>query len=235
MGGNSVNDRQIRCWHIFADRDQLITSLRTQLLQQAAKAIEEHGRFNIVLAGGETPAALYRSLVEAKTDWQAWYIYFGDERCLPQGDSQRNDQMAKVAWLNQVGIPSEQIYSIPAELGAKEGARQLHAQSNHPTCFDLVLLGLGKDGHTASLFPNDEPIVGSAHAVAVMSAPKPPAERISLSAQRLSQTHQLFFIVTGSNKRDAVNRWRSDAPIPASTLTPNSGVDIFLDYLAIGW
>ena len=230
-----MNDTQICRWHIFPYKDELVASLRTQLLQEAENAIEERGRFNIVLAGGETPSALYHTLIDANTDWQAWHIYFGDERCLPQGDPQRNDQMVKTAWLNHVPIPSEQIHSIPAELGAEEGAQQYHEKLNSTEMFDLVLLGLGEDGHTASLFPNSEIIHTLANTVAVINAPKPPAERVSLSAQRLSQTDRLFFIVTGNNKQNAIERWRNNEPIPASSIKPNAGVDIFLDYLAEGW
>ena len=230
-----MNEPQIRRLHIFPDKDELVATLRTQLLQAAASAIEKQGRFSIVLAGGETPSALYHTLIDAKTEWQAWHIYFGDERCLPQGDPQRNDQMAKTAWLNSVPIPSEQIHNIPAELGAEEGAKQYHEQLKNREMFDLVLLGLGEDGHTASLFPNGEAIYTSENTIAVANAPKPPPERISLSAQRLSQTAKLFFIVTGGNKQNAVERWRNDEPIPASMVKPEAGVDVFLDFAAMGW
>ena len=230
----AVNDTPIRRWHIFPDKDELLSTLRSQLLREASKAIEKKGRFNIVLAGGETPVALYHTLIDAETDWQAWHIYFGDERCLPQGDPQRNDQMAKAAWLNNVPIPPDQIHSIPAELGAEEGAKQYSERSNKVEMFDLILLGLGEDGHTASLFPNAETTYISDNTLAIANAPKPPAKRVSLSAKRLAQTAKLFFIVTGGNKRNAIERWRNDEPIPASMIKPNAGVDVYLDYLAAG-
>ena len=229
-----MNDTQIRRWHIFPDKDELIAALRSLLLQEAEIAIKKHARFNIVLAGGETPVALYRSLINAKTEWQAWHIYFSDERCLPQDDPQRNDQMAKMAWLNHVSIPSDQIYSIPAELKPEEGAKQYHEQLNNAGQFHLVLLGLGEDGHTASLFPNSKAIYAAENTIAITDAPKLPPERISLSAQRLSQTGKLFFIVTGCNKQNAVQRWRNDELIPAALIKPNAGVDIFLDHSAMG-
>ena len=230
-----MSDTQIRRWHIFPDKAELVAALRSLLLQEAAIAIEKKGRFNIVLAGGETPSALYHTLIDAKTEWDAWHIYFGDERSLPQGDQQRNDQMAKTAWLNHVPIPSQQIYNILAELGAEEGAKQYHERLNKTEKFDLVLLGLGEDGHTASLFPSGEVIYETENTLAVANAPKPPPERVSLTAQRLSQTNKLFFIVTGSNKQNAVQCWRNEEPIQASQIRPEAGVDIFLDSPAATW
>ena len=137
-----MNNRQIRRWHLFPDKNELVAALGSKLLQAAEKAIEQKGQFNIVLAGGETPAALYRTLVDAKTNWQAWHVYFGDERCLPKDNIQRNDLMAKIAWLNHIPIPLDQIHSIPAELGVEEGAKQYHKLLNNIAIFDLVLLGL---------------------------------------------------------------------------------------------
>ncbi|MFC1602587.1 6-phosphogluconolactonase [Pseudomonadota bacterium] len=228
-----MNNRQIRRWHLFPDKNELVVALRSKLLLAAEEAIEKQGRFTIVLAGGETPTILYRTLVDAKTDWNAWHIYFGDERCLPKDDPQRNDFMAKTAWLNHVSIPSNQINNIPAELGAEEGAKQYHERLSNVATFDLVLLGLGEDGHTASLFPNGEATYATENTIAVINAPKAPLERISLTAQRLGQTDELFFIVTGSNKQNAVQQWRNNEQIPAAKIQPDTGrADVFLDALA---
>lgn len=227
-----MSNNQILRWHLFQDKDELIAALRPKLLQAASKAIEKRGRFNIVLAGGETPTALYHTLINAEAEWQAWHVYFGDERCLPKDDPQRNDQMAKMAWLNYVPIPAVQVHSIPAELGTGEGAKQYNEILNNTMMFDLVLLGLGEDGHTASLFPNGEVIYATENIIAITNASKPPPERISITASRLSQANQLFFLVTGSNKQKAVQQWRNGKRIPAAQIRPEAGVDIFLDALA---
>jgi 6-phosphogluconolactonase len=97
--------------------------------------------------------------------------------------------------------------------------------------FDLVLLGLGEDGHTASLFPGHEwgTQPGSSDALAVFDAPKPPPERVSLSAARLSRARQMIFLVTGESKREAVSAWRSGKDIPAASITPPGGVDVLIE------
>ncbi|OOY46458.1 6-phosphogluconolactonase [Solemya velum gill symbiont] len=206
-----------------------------ELFQQIAKvadeAIRQHGKFRIVLAGGRTPEALYKKLVHLDTDWNHWFIYFGDERCLPVDDPDRNDTMARVAWLNQVGIPPEQIFQIPAELGAEQGAIHYRQTIATVVTFHLVLLGIGEDGHTASLFPGNE--IGittdSPDVLAVMNAPKPPPERISLSASRLSRSEHVWFLATGVGKSKALKMWDSGVGLPVSAITPFNGVDLYTD------
>ena len=97
--------------------------------------------------------------------------------------------------------------------------------------FDLVILGLGEDGHTASLFPSHEWGIApdSPATLAVNDAPKPPPQRVSLSAHRLSQTRQLMYLVSGASKRQAVTDWRNDKDIPAASITPACGVDVYLE------
>ncbi|HEC15301.1 MAG TPA: 6-phosphogluconolactonase [Sedimenticola sp.] len=227
--------RQIRRWHLFPDADELICSLHPLIVDLASRAIRERGRFDIVLAGGETPRRLYRSLAGAETGWKNWCVYFSDERCVPTGDARRNDLMARAAWLDRVPIPPERIYSIPAELGPEEGARRYADRLSGQGAFDLVLLGLGEDGHTAGLFPGGGKTLDLSDTVAVFDAPKPPPERVSLSALRLSRAGRVFFMLTGRHKQEAVRRWRADAPIPANNIAPEGGVDIFLDYRAADW
>jgi len=197
----------------------------------AEDSIKQRGAFHIVLAGGSTPKMIYQTLPHIKTDWSAWHVYYGDERCLAVGAAERNDTMVQQSWLNHVNIPPTQIHAIPAELGAVEGAKAYAQVIGQIDTFDLVLLGLGEDGHTASLFPSqawgdeeDAPPV-----LAVMNAPKPPPNRISLSAQRLSQARQVWFVVTGEGKRWAIDTWRSEDNIPALSIRPPHGVDIYTD------
>jgi 6-phosphogluconolactonase len=143
--------------------------------------------------------------------------------------------MARSAWLSRVAIEPAHVHAMPAELGANAGARRYAAALKEVGDFDLVLLGLGEDGHTASLFPGqalgDTP--GAPDVLAVRDAPKPPAERISLSATRLSRARQVFFLVAGENKRAAVADWQGGESIPASRIRPASGVDVFLDSAAL--
>ena len=201
------------------------------ILAAADRAIRARGQFHIVLAGGDTPRGAYRELRVAPADWPAWHIYFGDERCLPANDPARNSLMAGEAWLDHVAIPAQQRHSIPAELGPTQAARMYAETLQTVGDFDLVLLGLGEDGHTASLFPDHEwgPAPGSLDTLAVFDAPKPPPQRVSLSAARLSRARQVLFLVGGESKHWAVAAWRAGKDIPARSIMPASGVDVLVE------
>lgn len=226
---------QIVRWHVFPDREALAREVGRLILEGAQGAIRAHGEFRIVLAGGDTPRGVYARLAGQSAEWNRWQVYFGDERCLPRNDPGRNDTMAREVWLRRVAIPVENVHAIPAEEGADEGARRYAAQLQQVGEFDLVLLGLGEDGHTASLFPGHA-IGDGAQApdvLAVHEAPKAPAERVSLSAARLARTRQVFFLVVGAAKRRAVSTWQSGGALPAGRICPALGVDVFLDSAAL--
>lgn len=222
---------QRRRWHRYGDAATLEHAAVTTIMRAAEQAIKARAAFHIVLAGGTTPRRVYEALRHIPTDWSAWHVYFGDERCLPQDHPERNSRMAASAWLEHVGIPSEQIHIIPAELGAQLAAASYVATLDTVVDFDLVLLGLGEDGHTASLFPGHD--AGTAPnapaALAVTDAPKPPPQRVSLSARRLSAAHQVMFLVAGNGKLEAVKDWQSGLAIPAAQITPECGVDIYIE------
>lgn len=220
--------QQLRRWHIYPNRTELDDHAATALLRAATQAIQARGAFHVVLAGGNTPRAVYARLSNAAAAWSQWHVYFGDERCLPKGDPGRNDVMARNAWLDRVSVPRSQIHSIPAEESAPVAAARYVQTLASVDPFDLVLLGVGEDGHTASLFPGQESD-RTEGVIAVDHAPKPPSRRITLSAARLSRSRQVLFIVGGSGKRQAVVAWRSGLAIPASTIAPTAGVDILVD------
>ncbi|MCK5926040.1 MAG: 6-phosphogluconolactonase, partial [Methylococcales bacterium] len=140
-------------WQHLDNNQALAQTAADLILKSAKQAIAEKGGFRLVLAGGGTPENAYRLLIEAKTDWSKWHIYYGDERCLPVDDSERNSLVAEQKWLDLVAIPKAQIHRIAAELGAEAGAEQYAKVVAEAAGFDLVLLGMGEDGHTASLFP----------------------------------------------------------------------------------
>lgn len=227
----SQNSRQFCRWHAFDTGNELEQAVMRTILDTAQAAINQRGAFHIVLTGGRTPRRLYEMLRAADTDWAAWHVYFGDERCLPPQHAERNSRMANLAWLDHVPIPRSQIHPMHAELGAEAAARTYGQTLQMVGLFDVVLLGLGEDGHTASLFPGhylgdtaDAPSV-----VAVHDAPKPPPERISLTAQRLSAARHVMFVVSGEAKRQALHAWRAGVAIPAAAITPPSGVDVYLE------
>jgi 6-phosphogluconolactonase len=203
---------------------------RARILASAQRAIDTRGEFMIALAGGSTPRGVYASLRSAATDWTRWHVYFGDERCLPSNHPERNSRMAKETWLEHVPIPEAQIHPLGAEHGAIEGARAALALLRDIGPFDLVLLGLGEDGHTASLFPDHDwgEQADAPDALPVFDAPKPPPERVSLSAARLSRAREVLFMAHGDGKRDALARWRRGERLPAAAIRPAAGVDVLV-------
>jgi 6-phosphogluconolactonase len=218
-------------WHGFAEAGSLFADALRRVLSAAEAAIAARGSYHLVLAGGDTPRALYRSLRDADTKWSAWHFYFGDERCVPREDARRNSRMAEEAWLGHVPIRDAQLHIIPAELGAHRAATAYAQTLQDVGDFDLVLLGLGDDGHTASLFPHHDwgTAPGSSDTLAVLDAPKPPPERVSLSAVRLSRAREVLFMVAGQPKRHAVMRWHAGAGIPARSVSPLAGVDVLVE------
>lgn len=221
-------------WHVAADADDWLVRALAFVAAAEAEALAERGEFHIVLAGGGTPLRLYRALADQVHDWSRWRVWFGDERCLAPDDPERNSAMARRAWLDKVGMPAGNLHVIPAEQDVDQAARLYAEELSGLADFDLVLLGLGQDGHTASLFPGHHwgESAGSAAALAVADAPKPPPMRVSLSAKRLSRARRVLFLVAGAEKRDALARWRRGEDLPATAIRPRAGVDVLMDQKA---
>lgn len=215
-------------WIAAADTEAFTRTARDRILDAATRAIAARGRFLVVLAGGNTPRDIYAALRAADADWSRWHVFFGDERCVAADDPSRNSVMAAQALLDHVPIPPAQVHAVPAGIGADAAARAYADLLRGVDDFDLVLLGLGEDGHTASLFPRHDwgTAPDAADALAIVDAPKPPPQRVSLSARRLSRTRQALFLVAGKSKIDAVTRWREGADIPARAIQPAAGVDV---------
>lgn len=222
-------------WHFVNAVEQLVEAALIRVHAAANEALRLRGAFHLVLAGGTTPRVLYARMNEMDTDWRGWHIWFGDERCLPADHPERNSRMARDAWLADGAIPAAQIHPIPAELGASAAAAAYAGSLHDVGEFDMVLLGLGEDGHTASLFPGHDwgTCPDSPDVLGVQDAPKPPPERVSLSARRLSRTRALLFLVSGASKCDAVAAWRRNEPIPAASVRPAAGVDVLAERICI--
>ena len=221
-----MQDKNTTRWTRFESIEALRHGVSDAIVKSANEAIAKRGRFSIVLAGGNTPRAVYRLLRDLPMDWSKWHIYHGDERCLPANHEDRNSLMVEQVLLDYIKIPTNQIHDIPAELGPINGAKAYAETLKDTPTFDMVLLGLGEDGHTASLFPNHV-VDNSADAVPVFNSPKPPSERITISQNRLNNTNEVIFIVTGAGKQEAVDNWRKGVAIPATLITPKNGVDVY--------
>lgn len=218
-------------WHHFPDAAAVAAETVRRVLAAARHAIDARGAFHVVLAGGSTPEQAYRQLAASSSDWSRWHIYLGDERCLPPDDAERNSRMIERAWLARSQVPSGQIHWIPAEKGAEQGAGEYQALIEPVLPFDLVLLGMGEDGHTASLFP------GHHHdparlVVPVSAAPKPPPQRISLNISALRQSREMLLLITGAGKSEAVHRWRKGEELPVASLQCEAGIDVLIDQAA---
>jgi len=222
-------------WRVFETASDLQSAATVDILRSANDAIATRGQFLIVLAGGTTPKEIYLRLCHGDTDWSKWHVYYGDERCLPPDHADRNSLMAEQSLLQHVGIPASQIHPMLAELGPDDAAQRYSDILTGVDTFDCVLLGMGEDAHTASLFPGQSwDSESHAPAIAVRNSPKPPSDRVSLSASRLSNARQVIFFVTGAGKRDAVAAWRSGDEVPVASIRPVAGADVYIDAAANG-
>lgn len=200
---------------VFDDIDSLSSAVAGRIAELAVEAIAARGVFRIALAGGETPRRCYEQLRLLPLDWARVQVYFGDERCLPVGDAQRNDSMARETLLDNVAIPAANVHGIPAELGAAAAAAS-YAATLGSEPLDLALLGMGEDGHTASLFPGNPATASRDAVVAVFGAPKPPPERASLGMATLNAARHKLLLVAGAGKREALERIEQGEPLPAA-------------------
>jgi 6-phosphogluconolactonase len=183
------------------------------------QAIQERDAFHWVLAGGGTPELCYRLLRDADMDWGKVHIWFGDERALASGDSDRNETMARNALLNDVPVPAEHIHSIDFSQGTTAAAAAYGKQIEQVSCFDLVMLGMGEDGHTASLFPDHDTLKSDALTVAEFHSPKAPAERVSLGFKALNNHKQCFILATGASKKDILKDISHGADLPITRIS----------------
>lgn len=212
--------------HKYPSLDAFENSACDEIINFAQKCISLRGKFLIVLCGGNTPRGIFKKLSKRNTDWSKWFIFYGDERCLKVDDPNRNSVMANNSWLGHTPIPKNQIYTINGELGAIQAASEYNQLLSDVGLFDLVLLGLGEDGHIASLFPGHK-WDNSRYAVPIENAPKPPSKRVSMTSSRLSNSRNIIFLVTGKNKQLSFERWKKQQDLPCSTVCAKEQMKIF--------
>lgn len=160
---------------------------------------------SIVLTGGSTPRRAYELAAELEPDWSRVELWWGDERCVPPDDARSNYAMAKKALLDRLAEQPAAVHRIESELGRAEGTAEYRLELTDADTFDLVLLGLGPDGHVASLFPNFPTLdVTGRDVVGSDAGHEPFVDRISMTLPRLCNTHELLFLVAGEDKADAV-------------------------------
>ncbi|MCA1804387.1 MAG: 6-phosphogluconolactonase [Xanthomonadaceae bacterium] len=233
--------------HVHPDPETLARRLADHLIAHARQCIAARGAAHLVLAGGATPRHFYRELAQParreQLDWSRVHIYFGDERCVPPDHPDSNYHMARTALLEQVPIPEAQIHPMPARMETVRGdaaayARELvrHAPAGRGDLprFDLVLLGLGEDGHTASLFPGTCILNERERAVAAVYVPRLKSWRISLTYPALRQARALWILASGAGKADILGRiWREPgAGLPIQALADLQHLEWHLDAAA---
>lgn len=213
-----------------------------ELLQQNVDKTDDNDFYSIALSGGSTPNKIFRYLSENfkdKINWAKIKIFFGDERCVPPDNEESNYRMANESLLKNISIPKENIFRIKGENNpVKEAARYEEVlKSNLPSLngtpqFDLILLGLGEDGHTASIFPNQVNLFYSARLSEVAVHPQTKQKRITLTGKIINNAKLVVFIVTGKNKskisNKIISRDHSGSVFPASFVSPRNGKIIWL-------
>ncbi len=205
------------------------------LASAAAQWISESCRganaFRIAASGGNTPHFLYEALASStfrtSIEWQHWHVFFGDERAVAPEDAESNYRLLVDTLLSKVPVPAEQLHRMEAErsdldAAAADYAQLLEAECGDPPRLDLVLLGLGADGHTAALFPGTGALDVDDTWVTRGQASRPPVDRLTLTLPALNAAARVAFLVTGPSKADAL-RGVIDGTVPAARVRPASG------------
>lgn len=226
---------------VFATRSDVEERVAREVLDVIEMALIERGHADIVVTGGSvgigTLSAVRRSPRVETIDWRRVHVWWGDERFLPDGHADRNDQQALDALFAHVDIPATNLHRFPVASGQTvDDARDAFVRQ-HPDgfpIFDVVLNGIGPDGHVASLFPG-LPHGTTEAVIAVNNSPKPPAERLSFTFRALNNARQVWIVAAGADKSDAIRRVMSGGPAsetPATALECPTGVVVWADALA---
>ena len=228
---------------IFKDSTELSLAAAEIFTASSSQAITQHGQFLVALSGGSTPNRLYQLLASApyrdQIDWAKVHVFWGDERCVPKDDPGNSYFQARQALLDHVNIPADNVHRVLSDLepasAALEYAQTLKNFSAPPLewpRFDLVLLGMGDDGHTASLFPGS-PVDATAPVIAVTANYQDrPANRVSLTPMVFNSARKVIFLVTSLSKAVTLTQVLSDIHkmdlLPAQRIQPIDGELIWL-------
>ena len=196
---------------ILSDKAALIERSLNLVVSKIEEAIAETDRCTIALSGGSTPKALYRRLAEQNLPWEKIHVFWGDERYVSADHPDSNQRMAREAWLDRVNIPEMNIHPMPTSGGdpAQDAEKHDHqiqeffgGSAAEVPDFDIILLGMGDDAHTASLFPHTEALQVRDRLVTVGNKDAQP--RITFTVPLINQARSVIFIVAGANKKDAL-------------------------------
>jgi 6-phosphogluconolactonase len=243
LEGGLLMERQMKVLGVGA---QFVQGLSAWIVGRLQQSIQNSGRATISLAGGSTPKVVYEALASANLPWEHLHIFWGDERYVPPTDPASNEGMVRQAWLDKVAIPAGNIHPWPTAAGSPElaatayqqvlveffGVHEVSLKENRPQ-FDLVLLGMGEDGHTASLFPHDLALQATGLTAVGSKGGEP---RLTLTAEILNQAHCVAFVVTGAAKQPALQQVLAstgdDSAYPARLIRPQGELWWWLDEAA---
>jgi 6-phosphogluconolactonase len=225
---------------VFVDVNELSLRAAEAAVRLINDSVRVQGRFSVALAGGSTPRSLYHLLASQFRDqipWTKVHLFWGDERFVPPDDPQSNYRMAREALLDHVPCPAGNVHPMPThfsepELGAKDYEKTLRAYfSKEWPRFDLVLLGMGEEGHTASLFPRSSALEEKKRWVIPVNAPAEPPLRLTLTLPVLTHATNIHFLVAGSTKAEALHQVLTGSPdpknYPAAGVRPVQGTVIW--------
>jgi len=204
---------------IYNKSDDLINALAEAVRDASKEAIDARGQFNFVLSGGGSPRKLYELLssetFKNQIEWDKTWFFFGDERFVPEGDAQRNSLMAKQTLFEPLNIPEARIFKVDTS-DSPEAAAQSYSETiaahfqKMPIVFDFVLLGLGDDAHTASLFPNTDVLKATGATFKSVFVKEVDMYRITMTAPLINQAREIAFLVFGESKSEAVHQVLKD-------------------------
>ncbi len=212
----------------FTEADALYDHAARGFETLAGEAVRQRGRFLVALSGGSTPIPLYERLARSKAfDWESVHVFWSDERCVPPDDPASSYAATRSALLDRVAVPTEQIHRIEGEKPPLEAAdayeilvRRTLGEAGR---FDLVLLGMGADGHAASLFPRHQALTETERWILPVHVSSDPAWRLTMTLPLINASRHVQFLVVGSDKSDAVSRSKRGADLPAALVRPTDG------------
>lgn len=224
---------------VVSDPAALADAAAAWTAERISEAEKVRGRCYLALSGGETPRGAYQRLAAPpyrdELPWDQVFVYWSDERQVPLDDPASNYAMAKAALLDHVAIPAKQVFPLVGD--PLPALRRVSRDGSHWPRFDIIHLGLGEDGHTASLFPGHPALAErTALVVAVHDSPKPPPDRLTFTLPVINAARAVLFMVQGAGKRDALGRvLRRDPALPASRVQPLDGeLQYIVDLAAFG-
>jgi 6-phosphogluconolactonase len=232
----SQTRREVEC---FSDHGEMLRVEAERIVARASAAMARRGRFLLCLAGGATPKPLYELLASApfarRIEWPRLHVFWGDERCVPPDAPESNYRMTREALIDHVALPPTNIHRIRGEDEASEAAVAYEEvlgrffgseKTSVTTSFDLVLLGMGADGHTASLFPGSAAAHETGRWVVATAGPQPGSWRVSLTPVLLNAADDVTFLVSGADKAERLKDVLEDRPpdsLPAQLIRPTHG------------